>query len=233
MEEQLEYAAMDTHHLLELRDLLEARLRSLDRLAWAREEFQYAADMEVQDKEFDPEGYRRIRGARDLAPAELSALRALFIMRDAFARKLDVPPFKVMNNSVLLDLAQDPPRSGPDLFKRPGVSFRVARNFAHTIVETIRKARQAPQVPPPPQTGNQWKPMAREAKARLERLRRWRAETAAELELPVGVVFPGTLLETIAQDPPGDLAALAGVAGMRRWRVREFGEGLLAQLQAP
>jgi ribonuclease D len=37
--EQLEYAAMDTHHLLQLRDTLEKELKKKERLDWAREEF--------------------------------------------------------------------------------------------------------------------------------------------------------------------------------------------------
>src|SRR5512134_3450456 len=37
--EMIEYAAADTAHLPDLRDLLERRLRELSRLAWAEEEF--------------------------------------------------------------------------------------------------------------------------------------------------------------------------------------------------
>ena len=42
--EQLEYAAMDTHHLLHLRDVLEEQLREKDRLSWAQEEFEIGRD---------------------------------------------------------------------------------------------------------------------------------------------------------------------------------------------
>jgi ribonuclease D len=44
--EQLEYAAMDTHHLLRLRDTLEAELRKKGRHGWAMEEFETAAAIE-------------------------------------------------------------------------------------------------------------------------------------------------------------------------------------------
>ena len=77
---QLEYAAMDTHHLLELRDLLESQLSEKGRLQWASEEFEAAACCTSQEKKFDPEGFRRIKGsaATFVGPARRSqgAIRA-------------------------------------------------------------------------------------------------------------------------------------------------------------
>jgi ribonuclease D len=93
--EQLEYAAMDTHHLLRLRDALETELRNKDRLHWALEEFENGAAMERPEKEFDAGGFRRIKGNRELSLQEQAMLRALYLCRDTIARKLDVPPFKV------------------------------------------------------------------------------------------------------------------------------------------
>jgi ribonuclease D len=229
--EQLEYAAMDTHHLLELRDLLEQLLRQKRRLSWAQEEFQALADLETQEREFDPEGFRRIKGSRDLPLHQLAVLRALYLLRDRFAREMDVPSFKVMNNSVLMDLTRRPPRSPGEMFKRSGISFRVARRFAKEICRTIGRARsEDPSFLALP-VRNSNKPPSREAKARFEILRRWRRAKAEELQLHVGVIFPGTLLETLAASPPADLAELEGIAGMRQWRVREFGKEILRILR--
>ncbi|MBM3502207.1 MAG: ribonuclease D, partial [Armatimonadetes bacterium] len=80
--EQLEYAANDTRHLLGLRDLLERHLEVKGRLGWAREEFAAAAAAFPQEKIFDPEGFRRIKGSRDLSLSEFAALRALYLLRD-------------------------------------------------------------------------------------------------------------------------------------------------------
>lgn len=225
--EQLEYAAMDTRHLLELRDILEEQLREKDRLSWAREEFTVIAESGTQEKEFDPEGFRRIKGSRELKPGELAALRELYLLRDRYARELDVPPFKVINNSILIDLARKPPKGVRELFKRPGVSYRVARKFSGEIFYTIQKARTQREVPPPPPPRNSWKPMSQEAKGLLARLKQWRRKKADELELPVGVVFPGNLLETIASAPPGNRSDLEQVEGMKHWRAREFGCDIL------
>jgi ribonuclease D len=229
--EQLEYAAMDTHHLLRLRDALEAGLREKGRLGWALEEFETAAAIERPEKEFDTEGFRRIKGIRDLSPQDQVALRALYLLRDTIARNLDVPPFKVMNNSVLIDLVQRPPALAREMFKRPGVSYRVARRFATDILKTITDARcQDPSfLEAPPRST--WKAPSRAAKSRLETLRRWRQERATQLNLHVGVVFPANVLENLAIAPPADLEELAALPGMRRWRVREFGSEIVELLR--
>jgi ribonuclease D len=228
---QLEYAAMDTHHLLRLRDALEAGLRLKNRLSWAQEEFEAAAATERREKEFDAEGFRRIKGNRDLAPQDQVVLRALYIFRDEIARKMDVPPFKVLNNSTLIDLAQRPPLSPEEMFKRRGVSNRVARKHAASIIKIISEARrQAPSVLEAPAHTN-WKAPGRAARLRLEALKLWRNEKAKALGLPVGVVFPAYLLETLAIAPPADLIAFAGLPEMRQWRTREFGEEVVQLLQ--
>jgi ribonuclease D len=229
--EQLEYAAMDTHHLLRLRDLLEADLRMKGRLHWAQEEFEAAAAAERPEKEFDAEDFRRIKGNRQLALQDQMVLRALFITRDEIARKMDVPPFKVLNNSVLMDLAKRPPLSPEEMFHRRGISNRVARKYGASIVQTIAEAlRQDPSVLEA-STGNNWKAPGRAAKVRLEALKSWRNEKAKALGLPAGVVFPAYLLENLAVDPPADLEAFANLPAMRRWRTREFGEEVLRLLQ--
>jgi ribonuclease D len=231
--EQLEYAAMDTHHLLGLRDSLEQQLREQRRLPWAHEEFDALAEAVIQDREFDPEGFRRIKGSRDLPLPRLAVLRALYLLRDRYARELDVPPFKVLNNSILLDLAEHPPRSPHEMFKRPGISFRVARRFGGEILRTIERAHTDDPATLVLPARNAGKAPSHEAKVRLEELRRWRRAKGEELQLHVGVIFPGILLEALAASPPSDMAALESLPGMRHWRAREFGQDILRIIHHP
>jgi len=230
--EQLQYAAMDTHHLLQLRDLLEQQLRGKGRLSWAQEEFSALAELEAPEREFDPDGFRRIKGSKDLSLQQLAVLRALYLLRDRYAREMDVPPFKVMNNSVLMELVSHPPRSSREMFQRPGISFRVARRFAGEIHRAIERARAEDSSSLALPVRASGRPPSKEARARLEHLRLWRRAKADELQLHVGVVFPGTLLEALAAFPPADLVALEAIPGIRRWRVREFGDDVLRLLHA-
>jgi ribonuclease D len=225
--EQLEYAAMDTRHLLQLRDVLERQLEESGRLSWAMEEFAYACTAVPEEREFDPEGFRRIKGCRELDSQKQAVLRALFLMREEAARELDVPPFKVLNNSVLMDLVLRPPQRPRDLFQRSGVSYRVARRWAAEICRTIHRADLEDPAKLSPAPRPPWRPPLPEAVRRLDALKKWRAAKARDLNLHVGVVFPGNMLEVIAATPPADAESLASVGGMRQWRVREFGAEIL------
>lgn len=229
--EQLEYAAMDTHHLLRLRDMLEAQLVGMGRFEWACEEFEAAAINQNGEREFDPEGFRRIKGSRQLSEKALAILRALYLLRDKYAREMDMPPFKVMNNSVLLDLARNVPNSAQEMFKRPGISYRVARKFGWEIIRTISHAHSGDTTSVEKPARTLWKAPSRETKARLEKLKLWRISKANELQLHIGVVFPGNLLEILATAPPEDVGALAKIPGMRQWRVKAFGTEILQALQ--
>ena len=230
--DQLRYAAMDTHYLLPLRDLLEQELREKGRLDWAREEFESMLGSEPHERSFDPEGYRRIKGSRELSPQQLAVLRALYLLRDHYARAMDLPPFKVLGNTVLIDLARNPPSHADQLSRRPGISARVTSRFSGEIFRAIRKAKVEDTFDSPTQGHAVWRSHPPDAQSRLERLKAWRQAKANELNLHVGVVFPGSLLEALAAFPPPDAASLARMDGMRAWRAREFGSEILQALDS-
>lgn len=228
--EQLEYAAMDTHHLLQLRDTLEKELKKKKRLDWALEEFEKAANTQRPPREFDADGYRRIKGCRSLEPQQQAALRALYILRDRMARELDVPPFKVLNNSVLVDLVKNPPGNAKEMFHRAGVSHRIARKYSGAILTTLQKSdKDSPIVESALPRGNNKSPN-RESKRRIGALKKWRNAKSGELGLPVGVVFPANLLEILAEEVPATVEELDRIPGMRRWRIHEFGSEILMAL---
>jgi len=229
---QLQYAAMDTHYLLRLRDILEIQLREKGRLSWAEEEFETAAATARPVKEFDAEGFRRIKGSRELPPQEQIMLRALYIFRDKAAREMDVPPFKVLNNSSLVDLVRNPPKSPGEMFKRRGVSYRVARKYADEILDTMAEGRRQDPSVLEKRARSDWKPSNRAVKLRIEALRQWRQEKARQLDLHVGVVFPSNLLENLALNPPAEQEEMAHFPGMRKWRIREFGGEIFRLLRS-
>ncbi|MBM3790939.1 MAG: ribonuclease D, partial [Acidobacteria bacterium] len=83
---QLRYAAMDTHHLLALRDLLAEQLLANGRMAWAEEEFRHASESAPLERKLDPDGFLKIKGSRELSGSQLSVLRSLYLLRDRYAR---------------------------------------------------------------------------------------------------------------------------------------------------
>ncbi|BDG07755.1 ribonuclease D [Anaeromyxobacter paludicola] len=131
--EQLRYAALDTHYLLELHAELSAELAERGLLEEARREFDRIAAVEPRPKVFDPEGWRKLKGSRELGPEGRQVLRALYVAREERASAADRPPFKVMAESAMLEIARRLPRGPEDLARVPGVTPHVLRKMGAAI----------------------------------------------------------------------------------------------------
>ncbi len=224
---QVEYAAADVLYLVELSRLVEKELRARKRLDWARAEFATLEARSWPEREFDEQGYLRIKGASKLSPRALAVLRELFLMRDQRARQLDKPPFKVLGTGTLIELAQNPARSRRTLARRKGITDLVLRRMGQEIIEAIVRGLEGPEHATPARTpsgsGNGRKRLDRNGERRLARLKKWRATRAQELELDPGVFCANAVLETIAWGRPESPEALAELPAVKGWWAREFG----------
>jgi ribonuclease D len=135
--EQLAYAALDTHYLLPLHARLAAELTSRGALEPARREFAHIAAAEPRERIFDPEGYRRIKGARELDAAGARVLRALYLVREDRARASDRPPFKVLGDHTMLELARLRPRTSAALRDVHGVTPSVMRRMGEAVLAAV------------------------------------------------------------------------------------------------
>jgi ribonuclease D len=229
---QLDYAAADVRYLAELATLLETDLRERGRLVWAQAEFVALEDKVWPDREFDPEGYLRIKGARQLPPRARAILKELFLVRDARARERDRPPFKVLGNGTLMDLAQRPPRSKRSLAERRGITELVIRRLGNDILDAIERGHDAEieGQPEPRPTAPVRRRLDRRAEQRLEGLKKWRAHRAKELDLDPGVFCPNAALEEIAATAPSTIGELAALGPVKTWWADAFGEEVLEEL---
>jgi ribonuclease D len=226
---QLAYAAADVRYLLDLSERLEEELRAKGRLAWAKEEFRALESRVWPEREFDPEGYLKIKGARGLDPEKLAVLRELYLMRDARAREQDRPPFKVLGNGTLLDLAQRPCKSRRALSERRGITELVIKRLGAEILEATRRGLEGREHPPlePKAVGPGRRRLDRRGEAQLERLRAWRARRAASLEMDPGVFCPNATLEEIAAAGPESLESMRVIPLVKGWWVDSFGREVL------
>jgi ribonuclease D len=135
--DQIAYAALDTHFLLPLRDLLagELGLRGAEREA--RHEFDRIASGEPRERVFDPAAWRRLRGARELDPTGAAVLRALFLAREERARAADRPPFKVLAEPTMVEIARRRPRTEEELARIPGITPSVLRRMSDAILSAV------------------------------------------------------------------------------------------------
>jgi ribonuclease D len=141
--EALTYAALDTHFLLPIHDVLSAELATRGAADEARREFDRIAAAEFRERVFDPEGWRRLKGARDLDAPGRAILRALWIAREERARADDRPPFKVLAEQAMLELARRRPASDEELARIPGVTPSVLRRMGPALRAAIAGAAAA------------------------------------------------------------------------------------------
>jgi ribonuclease D len=221
---QLAYAAADVAYLIPLAEKLERELKKRKRLDWAQEEFETVTRREWPERELDRLGYLKIKGARSLDPQALSLLRELFLERDKRAREIDRPPFKVLGNRALLEIAQRQPESPEELSRIKGVTDLILRRFGRDMLAAVKRGLKRKHGPIPKGTGNGRRRMDRRTERRLGVLKRWRAQRAREVELDPGVLCPNAALEAIAFKNPASGSELVGMEELKGWFVREFGE---------
>ena len=229
----LDYAALDTAHLLELSDRLRGELRARGREEWAVEESRKLEAIRWEPDEEDP--VTRIKGARDLSSREIARLRAAIEWRDQVARERDRAPFRVAGNDTLLEAARRNPISMDDVANLPGINPRVARSEGERLLELLKNANQVPESEvegyPRFQGPGRERP-GPEEEERLNRLKEVRNRRARDLEIDRGTLLPNHVLEALAQSPPGDLAELKAVDGVRDWRAEALGADLLEVLDS-
>jgi ribonuclease D len=213
---QIAYAVADTAHLGDLADRLEARLDKLQRWSWAEEEFRKLEGVRHKPVDPDPLAFERIKGARRLRAEARDRLFALYEWRDRQARARDVPPFKILGNTVLMAMAEDHPSNLEELAEIDGLGSRAIRRWGRALLKVIERPRRAPDRVRPP------RPPAPEAeeRRRLRRLLVARDERAGSLGIQAGLLCPRSVAEAVASHRPmcrtaDDLAR----AGLEGWRL--------------
>ncbi len=229
----LAYAATDTHHLAELRDILNDQLEAKGRLAWAEEEFLRLEDVRWTARENSDLDFLRIKGARALPPRSLAILRELYRWREATARERDKAAFRILNNQPLLQLATTPPKDEAALTKVPGVGPETARRAGKAIIAAIERGLAVGE-DDLPKTKRTPKPKADPSvDQRLARLKATRNAVSERFDLDPGVVCPNGTLEMIAGTAPRTREELLEIRAVRRWQVNEFGDELLKSVAVP
>lgn len=223
----MNYARLDTHFLLPLRDMQIAELSAKGRLDEARQAFRRQTRVEPTPKVFDPNDFWRLTGVRELSPLEQAVLHHLFIFRDQHARKLDRPPFKVMNNATLIRLAQARPTDRRALAQVKGLSHYMRHRAADKLLNVIAEGLRAP---PPSYPRNQHQRPDDETLARYEALRAWRKRTAEARNVEPDVILPNSTLMVLAKRAPRTAQSLAKIKALDAWQRDAYGEDLLRVL---
>ena len=234
--EHLTYARGDSHYLLALREKLMALLSETRREDVAQEEFRLLEAREWQEKAFDPEGWWRIKQARTLDDKGRRILRKLYVYRNAQAKAMDRPPYKVMPDQFLMQVAHRRPKSLGELKKLARPRSQMLRRHGESLVKEVHAglgdrsalsdspARKGKEGVRPPFGG-------RDTERLFQRLKDWRSQRAGEQDLPVSMLASNAQLKQLAGWRPHTLEDFEQIEDIRHWQVSRYGEVWLSLIR--
>jgi len=141
--EQLVYASLDTQFLLAIAEEFKAELAERKLVELAEAEFKRIAAAVPRERVFDTEGWRKLKGAGALDAAGKKVLRSLWLAREARAEQEDRPPFKVLGEPTMVEIARLRPATRAGLEQIPGVTPQVLRRLGEAIEAALREGEAA------------------------------------------------------------------------------------------
>lgn len=226
----LAYATQDTRHLVALRDRMVEELREAGRLDWAVEEFERLELIRHREQE-ETEAFRRMKGSAKLSRRSLAALQRLHAWRDVRARRVDRPPFKILGNDALLEIAETLPADLDGLRAVPALSRPHFERHARELLAIISEVLALPENELPQKGESRGWMRDRDVERRVETLKKVRDGRAQQLGVSPSILAPKHVLTAVAVLAPASVEQLDEIPAMRRWQKREIGEALVAALR--
>lgn len=233
-EKLITYAAADTHYLHTVADKLEEELVAAGRLHWLKECCECLLEYVSEGmRSPDPERQWRVKGWHTLKPGKGWAyLREMWRWRDSEAQRLDFPPFKVMRNELLVELAlwaqngfraNEMPRLPRNIYGRRRREMDIALETARDMqpsewprqLETPRRS-----LPP---LDDQLVTGIKEVRDRF----------AAELKIDPGFLLSTSSIAAIASARPRSQDDLKEAASLYQWQVDIMGGAITEVVRNP
>jgi ribonuclease D len=213
--EQREYAASDVAHLLELQDVLEAKLRASGRVEWAQ-----AACLELLHKPVsgtDPDSaWTRLKDVRVLKPRARGVARAIAAWRERRAMSIDAPVRQVLPDLAILGISQKQPRTIAELGQARGVDERHTRGtIGKEILAAVAEGLTLEAMLPAPDGDD----LDRSMRPAVALVSAWVGEVARESHIDTALLATrNDLVAFLRGDPDARLAV--------GWRHDLLGDGI-------
>ena len=215
----LEYASLDTHYLIRLRNLLTAELDQRNRWPIATEDFSRLT--QVNGKPPEPQGVDvwRVSGVYDLKPQQVTILKYLAEYREERAKSLDRPLFKVIGDKTLVAIAEKAPETLEELSELPGMTHGQVRRHGKAMLQAVWEGKKDA---PTKRPRNNY--IDDRIISLIEALRNWRKQRARKIGVESDIVLPRDVLEKIGHAMPKSKEALAELMKDVPWRFQEYGD---------
>ncbi|MCP4092069.1 MAG: ribonuclease D [Planctomycetes bacterium] len=230
-EEQIAYARIDTHFLVDLHDRLTTELQEADMMGAAEGEFRRQENEILVAGEPDPERYRKMKAARGLDGETLARLKEIFFWRESVAEKRDVPLFRVLANQAMIEMAKIAPTTIKELAEIKGMGWKQAKRYGDELLAAIGSANGKSIEINVPKVSPAERKRRRLLRENLDEMRTWRKEVARELDLPSERLMHRRHLEAICRARPQSSEELNAVVPLNDWQRQNFEASLLAKLE--
>ena len=141
---EIAYAVSDVAYLLELRTVLEERLRALGRLEWALDE----CDIVLGDRtpaRVPEEAWWKLGDIRGMTRRTRAVAQEMAAWRERTAAGTNRPRRTVLSDLGLMAISQRPPQNAAELRRMRGVDGRhLAQGRAAEILEAVRRGLALP-----------------------------------------------------------------------------------------
>jgi ribonuclease D len=211
---QLDYAASDVAHLLDVHARLVDKLDQRGRLQWALDECELMRLRPRGNREPE-DAWRRIKEARSLRGQARSVAQAVAAWRERRAAELDLPVRYVMPDLAIVGIAQRPPKTTKQLREIRGLDDRhlkeeLANRLLAIIAEAQERKMTAPDEPAPSELDRDLRPAVTLVSA-------WVSQLARDLEIDTSLLATRADIESLLR---GDEDARLA----RGWRGDIVGE---------
>jgi ribonuclease D len=228
--QQMTYAQIDTHYLPLLRLRQIERLQKADRWREAQEAFNFLAMLRYEDS---PTGRTvwSMKNNREVERQQTGLLEELWLWREQTAQRLDRPPFKVMNDSVLIELTNQTPSTLGELQRISGLSSHQVDRFGRDLLQAIERGKQRPLPELPPPHPRPEFLLSKADQRAFQILRQWRSQTAEERGVDPDIIFSNEILLQIIEKKPRTLADLQAISAIGAWKAETYGPAILRLLE--
>ena len=225
--EMIAYAADDTRYLIPLRTVLASKLEALGRLEWAAEEFR-RLELVRWTASDDEDNYLKVKGARMLNARQRAVLKAAHQWRELKAEELDRAPFRVLANTVLIDVARTSPTASGQLSGIKGYPRSTsARGWLPQILAVVDEALRLPDDQLPRVKRRQRQRRDADYDRRLDQLKELRNRRAKETGIDPGLLCPNGTLQVIASQAEEGPFSPGNVPELRKWQYELLGDAAI------
>jgi len=198
----LNYAVRDVLYLPELRNRLTAELVSLSRLGWLQEKCIWQIKAALSGFPKSDEHNWRIGRAEHLSRRGQALLFDLWHWRETQAERLDVPPFKVVGNEMLLTLAKAAERENPwSIFDEIRLGKRIRLLPSLEIAFKAGLNRDPGSLPRRERRFPDRGPLTTDELERQDRIKQHRDRIATQLDLDPTLIASRAQLAQLAREP--------------------------------